>query len=549
VAQNLGSFNPSFSEIEKGRDWWGANGGSYTHQRCDEFFPQKYYQLDVQEISWRFHTDLPPTTMWAYGPLDPATRTSTSSIPGPMIQAKYGEPIVIRINNKLPANHVGFGSPETATHLHNMHSPAESDGFPGDFVTPSNYRDQAYPMCSAGYDQYRAVDPVKYPDGDPREVLNTLWYHDHRFNFTSHNVYKGLFGFFNAFDSIDCNDETGALFPATSLRLPSGKYDVMLGFQDPQFDNSGNIFFNVFDTDGHLGDKIACNGKIQPFMNVEARKYRFRLLDGGPSRFYQFFLAKGGGINGTTVPAQGYSDWKNMSVIANDGNLLPSPINSTSVLLGVANRMDVVIDFSLYKPGDTLYLMNRLVQLSGRGPTYELMNPGYPVLQFRVQPLTAPDNSKLPSKLRDLPVPTATELGSAVQRSFVFGRANGGWTVNGVLADISAPFTDPNTGRKVTPKQGTCEIWTLQNNSGSWSHPVHIHFEEFQILDRNGVKPGGSGYPFPYEVSRKDVLVLRPNESVRLFFRFRDFLGHYVMHCHNVVHEDHAMMIRWDIVP
>jgi FtsP/CotA-like multicopper oxidase with cupredoxin domain len=163
------------------------------------------------------------------------------------------------------------------------------------------------------------------------------------------------------------------------------------------------------------------------------------------------------------------------------------------------------------------------------------MDPGVPVLKFKVHGLVkAPDPSVVPAKMRPLPRPTPAELKTAVQRTFEFNRSNGGWTVNGQLAQITTPTA--------SPQMGSCEIWTIRNSSGSWSHPVHIHFEEFQILDRNGVPPK------PFEVSRKDVLQLGPNESVRCFFRFRDYKGRYVMHCHNVVHEDHAMMIRWDIV-
>jgi FtsP/CotA-like multicopper oxidase with cupredoxin domain len=526
-----------FDEYEStARDWWASNKSSsypmvngLAHQRYYEFPAQKWYQMDLKEVAWYFHRDLQtlgkPAMMFAYcGPHGP-------TVPGPMIQARYGEPINVRFNNMLPANHVGFGVPETATHLHNMHSPCESDGYPGDYVSPGNYRDQHYPMIRAGYN----ASPLT--NGDYRESLGTLWYHDHRFNFTSQNVYKGMFGFFNAFDELDCNDETGTLYPNTNLRLPSGKYDVMLGFNDPQFDNLGNIFFNVFDTDGHLGDRIAVNGKISPYMNVARRKYRFRLLDAGPSRWYQFWLSKG-------LPKAGVNNWQQMQLIANDGNLLENPVPVDSVMLGVANRMDVVIDFSNYNDGDTVYLVNRAEQVSGRGPTYNVMDPGVPVLKFIVSgraPAADPSMPwlKLPKPpsgvtMRPLPRPSATELATAVQRTFNFNRANGGWTVNGKLADISVPTA--------SPKQGSCEIWTIQNSSGSWSHPVHIHFEEFQILDRNGVPPQ------PYEVSRKDVLQLGPNETVRCFFRFRDMLGHYVMHCHNVVHEDHAMMIRWDIV-
>ena len=512
-------LNPPFNQTEvPGRDWWASNPSlSYPigHQRYSEFPAKKWYQIDVKEVPWYFHTDLQlfyrkPAMMFAYN----------SIVPGPMIQAKYGEPFVVRFNNMMPANHVGLGVPETATHLHNMHSPAESDGFPGDFVTPGNYRDQHYPMIRAGYDASPKTN------GDYRESLGTLWYHDHRFNFTSQNVYKGLFGFCNAFDEYDTGNENDKL--STALRLPSGQFDVMLGFQDPQFDNSGNIFFNVFDTDGHLGDRVAVNGKIQPFMDVQRRKYRFRLLDGGPSRFYQFYLSQG-------APQAGVNSWQQMTLIGNDGNLLEAPLLTDNVLLGVANRMDVVIDFSKYADGTELYLVDRLEQLSGRGPTYNIMDPGYPVLKFKVHGTTpAADPSVVPLKLRPLPRPTATELATAVQRSFSFNRAQAGWTVNNQLADITTPMA--------SPKQGTCEIWTLQNTGGSWSHPVHIHFEEFQILSRNGVAPPN------YEVCRKDVLILRPNEIVKLFFRFRDLQGHYVMHCHNVVHEDHAMMMRWDIV-
>jgi FtsP/CotA-like multicopper oxidase with cupredoxin domain len=301
-----------------------------------------------------------------------------------------------------------------------------------------------------------------------------------------------------------------------------------MSFLDPQFDAAGNIFFNVFDTEGHLGDKIAVNGKIQPYLNVQARKYRFRLLDTGPSRFYQFFLSNG-------LPTPGQTHWEAMTLISNDGNLLAAPLATDSVTLAVAERMDVVIDFSKYGAGDKLYLVNRMQQTSGRGPDFKLMDPGVPVLQFIVQPLIEPDSSQVPSLLRPVPVPTAAELTNAVHRSWEFNRSNGAWTVNGL-------FFDPTVAR-ATVTQGSTEIWTIKNGGGGWSHPIHIHFEEFQILSRNGAPPPLS------ERGRKDVMLLHPDEEIKVFFRFRDFTGHYVMHCHNVVHEDHAMMIRFDIVP
>ena len=502
------ALNPAFQPIEPARDWWGP----YTHQRYAEFPAKKFYQLNVQNANWSFHSELPKASLFTYG----------GTLPGPMIHATYGEPIVVRVNNMLQNIHYGFGFPDTATHLHNMHAASESDGYPGDFVTPGNYRDQHYPMICSGYDTF--PNPRGY--GDYRESLGTLWYHDHRIDHTAENVYRGLYGLFNAFDDYDTGNETDPR--ATALRLPSGDCDIPLSFLDPQFDPKGNVFFDVFDTEGHLGDKVAVNGKIQPYLDVQRRKYRFRLLDAGPSRFYQFFISQG-------LPSAGQKTWVPMTLIANDGNLLEKPLTVDNVLMGVANRMDVIVDFTDFHDGDALYLVNRLEQVSGRGPTANLMDPGVPVLQFRVHGLVpAHDPSVVPPLLRPLARPTEAELKSAVHRSWEFDRTNGSWAVNGKLADLKEV--------RATVTRGTTEIWTLVNKSGGWSHPIHIHYEEFQILSRNGAPPP------PFEVGRKDVAILGPNETCQIFFRFGEFTGKYVMHCHNVVHEDHAMMIRFDVV-
>ena len=122
------------------------------------------------------------------------------------------------------------------------------------------------------------------------------------------------------------------------------------------------------------------------------------------------------------------------------------------------------------------------------------------------------------------------------ERLWKFDYTGAQWTINGEVADMSVT--------SATVKQGTSEIWTMRNEGSTWSHPVHVHFEEFQIIERNGF-PVPSGDILK---ARKDVLWLGPNDEVKLLFKFRDFLGRYVIHCHNVVHEDQAMMLRWDIV-
>jgi FtsP/CotA-like multicopper oxidase with cupredoxin domain len=149
-----------------------------------------------------------------------------------------------------------------------------------------------------------------------------------------------------------------------------------------------------------------------------------------------------------------------------------------------------------------------------------------------VVPAKGKDNSLVPVKMRDLPPLNFSEV--AQRRTFNFGRSNGGCTVNGRFFDLGR--IDAHV------KRNTAEIWTL-TNGGGWSHPVHIHMEEFRILSRNGALPPAN------EGGRKDVIKLNPGETVSFFMRFRDWTGRYPMHCHNTVHEDHAMMVRWELEP
>src|SRR5262249_35699336 len=223
--------------------------------------------------------------------------------------------------------------------------------------------------------------------------------------------------------------------------------------------------------------------------------------------------------------------------ISNDGNLLPNPVNVESVRLGVAERADVIIDFAPLA-GKTLYLENRLEQTDGRGPTGNVLpaGQGNSVLQIVVDLPTVPDNSVNPATNPTFYALPSTAGTPTVTRTFKFERGNGQWQING-------QFMDCNQVRfKV--QQNTIEHWILQNSSGGWQHPIHIHFEEFQTLLINGSPPSNSPL---VQTGRKDVIRLEHNTEVELFFRFRDFLGRYPMHCHNVIHEDHAMMLRFDI--
>ncbi|PXW91338.1 FtsP/CotA-like multicopper oxidase with cupredoxin domain [Nitrosomonas sp. Nm84] len=513
--------------------------GRDKHQRWADFFgnPQlQYDQADTYELRAEevmdhvFHPDYPPQLVWNYiGKFE-----NGDPYPNPTFHARYGRPVIVRLYNELPDNHVGFGTPEISMHLHNLHTPSESDGFPGDYFSqtksgptlsgPGKYKDQFYPNVYAGLDDF-PKGPNNPVGGDKREALGTLWYHDHCLDFTASNASRGLAGFYLIYDALDSGDEHDPN-PA-ALRLPSGPYDYPLAFQDKRFDANGIQIFDQLSPEGTFGDKITVNGKIEPVLKVARRKYRFRLLNAGPSRFYQFHL-----VNEA-------NQVQSFIYISNDGNLLPKPLlNQFKVHLGVAERGDIVVDFSKYALGTELYLANRLIQTDTRGPG-NVRAPGMRVLKFIIdREPSEPDVSRVPSTLRPIRRPTLAEIAAAPVRTWIFSRKNSMWSINDKFVDVNSPAA--------RIAAGGMEIWELQNPSGGWSHPVHIHFEEGHILKRfkNGVE-----VPVPaHEKGRKDVYVLGPSESIRLFMRFRDFPGKYVMHCHNMIHEDHAMMVRWDIV-
>ena len=446
-----------------------------------------------------------------------------------------GLPVLVRFHNHLPSVTVpqAFGISEIAIHLHNAHTASESDGFPNDWVNsiadpkplnPLGFKDQHYPNVYAGY--VARNDNI----GNPAEALGSLWYHDHTIDFTAQNVYKGMAGPYVLFDYLDTGNET------TGLRLPSGKYDVPIFFNDFLLDDNFQLVFDLFNLDGILGDRFCANGAIQPFFDVDRRRYRLRLYNPGPSRWWEFAL-----FDGTN-----YMPFWQISI---DGNLLPEAVKVTSVKLAEADRVDIIVDFSKTK-ASRLYLVNRLEQVNGRGPTGKVLFPGTPIVQLNIG-AAAPDYSRDPEdpklgafQLRPLPDPDFKALqalaAKARTRVFRFERGNGAWQVNG-------KFYDEND-ISALPVQETGEVWVFQNGGGGWAHPIHVHCEEFRILSHNGIvpKPGVPINGF-IEYGRLDVAPLQISEEISVFIRFQDMSGRYAMHCHNVVHEDHAMMVRFDI--
>ena len=318
----------------------------------------------------------------------------------------------------------------------------------------------------------------------------TLWYHDHAVDETAQHVYKGLAGFY----IIEDDEEL-------SLNLPSGDYEIPMVIQDRSFNADGSFAYSG-NQSGELGDTILVNGVVQPYLEVANRKYRFRILNGSNRREYVLALSNGQPI----------------TQIGTDGGLLESPVDLDSIWTSPAYRVDVVIDFSQVPVGQSVILQN----LDGSGSTAEIMR--FDVVRSEV------DTSSLPSRLTT--IERLDPAQAVTTRRFTFSRRRGSWVINGRTYDPNR--IDAN------PKVNTVEIWELTNRS-MMNHPVHIHLAQFQVLGSTGNQPEYMGL--------KDTFLVRPMQTVRVIGRFANYTGKYVFHCHNLEHEDFAMMGNFEVLP
>ena len=311
-------------------------GEFFAHQRWDELFPKVGYVMSMgqQRInSTRFHPALPfqdTNSVWSFGSGSFRSNSGNSQIfgtlPAPLIKARYGEPMVARIYNNLPLDpgqNNGFGRNETSLHFHNAHNAGESDGASNAFHFPGTFYDYLWATTLARRDRIniaaterRASGPngsggLTRVAGDYRELQGTMWFHDHRFFFTAENVYKGSAGMINYYSGPDRGNES--ITDGINLKLPSGKlldygnidFDVNLMVSDATTSASGQLFFDIFDTDGFVGDLLLVNQQFAPFFEVLPRKYRFRILNACMARFIQLVLAD---ASGKAVPFPCYQD-------------------------------------------------------------------------------------------------------------------------------------------------------------------------------------------------------------------------------------------------
>jgi len=540
----------------------GGEAARDPHQRWAEFTPAVTYQLEMKAGTHQFHRDYLPSYIWGFN----------GKYPGPTILNAYGIPSLVRFKNSLPTSTSSFGTNTSTIHLHNGHTASESDGFAGDFFAPPLFKDNHYANAYAGIDDFGG-----FPKGDPREAQFTYWYHDHMMAETANNNYLGLNGVYLLY-----NDKCPPWEFSTpgSIRLPAyyGVTDIplFLGFKRfcaTDATNGRTEMFQVVGAAAPGTDKFTVNGKIQPKLAVRRRKYRFRLINSGVVLNWNFSLH---GPTGAQKP---------MTVIASDGNLLrtPADVSATSgfptLEVHVASRMDVIIDFSQFNIGDSVYLKeNTQTPQFVSTPTPPDAAPGVPigtvVMRFDVIGNTIiPDTPPIPSTLTDLPpIPAAAPGVDPFEWGFRFipGQADGNnfRVSHSSVAESNANHTatflpfDPFRVDHVVLR-GSTEEWIIRNDTlaGAWLHPVHIHLEEGRILERTVCSvPSATGcLPanrtpvalLPWEDgnnARRDVYPVPGQHRLRIRLAFRDFHGRYLIHCHNMNHEDAFMMVRWDVV-
>ncbi|WP_078379246.1 multicopper oxidase family protein [Sutcliffiella halmapala] len=482
-----------------------------------------YYEVKMTECKQSLHRDLKETTIWGY----------EGCYPGPTIEVESGEQVFIKWMNNLPKKHllpVDFtvhgahkDVPEvrTVVHVHGASVEAESDGYPEAWFTRNFEQVGPYFMKEVyQYDNY--MDPC------------TLWYHDHALGITRLNVYAGLAGFYLIKNKWE-----------RSLNLPTSEYDIPLLIQDRTFHDDGSLFYpNQPDNPvpeletsvvpEFFGNTILVNGKVWPYLNVEPRKYRFRVLNGSNSRFYRIKLNSG----------------QLMYQIGTDSGFMEHPIGIREIILAPAERAELVIDFTNLD-GESVIMTN---DAPAPFPNGEKENEINEVLEFRVQhPLQHIDTSVIPQFLEKIP---KLSMQSVSKKRFLtldhtldkYGRElmlldNKDW---------DAPISE-------IPKLGSTEVWYLINLTPD-THPIHIHLIDFQILSRREFDvdrylrekiihyTGPVLPPEPQESGRKDTVRANPNQVTEIIMKFGPYCGLYVWHCHMLEHEDYEMMRPYVVI-
>ncbi|KAH9999562.1 Cupredoxin [Xylariaceae sp. FL0662B] len=434
---------------------------------------------------WYFEIEIRPFNQQIYLNLNPARLVGYDGIsPGPTFVIPRGTETVVRFINDADL--------QNSVHLHGSPSRAPFDGWAADLTFPGEFKDYYYPNF---------------------ESARLLWYHDHALGITAENAYFGQAGAYILTDAAD-----------DALGLPSGygEFDIPLILSSKFYNDDGTLQSTVGEDESVWGDVIHVNGQPWPFFNVEPRKYRLRFLNSSPSRNFGLYFVRSSQPDGR-LPFQ---------VIASDAGLLERPVTSPQLIVSVAERWEIVFDFAPFA-GQTIDLRNDQ-QVGDLAVDDEFLNTDK-VMRFVVGAGPVDDPSAVPDPLREVPFPPAT---AGIDHSFRFHRTNGEWRINGV------GFADAANRVLANVPRGTVEIWELENGSGGWTHPIHVHLVDFKVISRSGNDRGVE----PYEaVALKDVVWLARGETVMVEAHYAPWNGVYMFHCHNLIHEDHDMMAAFNV--
>ena len=438
------------------------------------------------------HRDLPPTRLWSYGP----------DAIGPLLEARSHEELVVEWRNQLPPKHFlpidyslhgsGRDLPDSRTvvHLHGGRTPSGDDGYPEHWYPSGQSR-----VCH-------------YPN---RQDAAMLWYHDHAMGTSRLNLYAGLMGVYLLRDAHE-----------QQLNLPSGNFELPLVLYDRIFDHQGQLFYPVSPDPEHpwmdevIGDAMIVNGRVQPFFEVEPRRYRLRVLNAANARFFRL----------------GLSNSASFHQIGADQGLLPAPVQLATLLLAPGERADLIVDFAPM-----------------RGESVQLTNGAFQMMQFRVASAPVGDSSQIPGKLP--PRIVLPENASARTREMTLNEFKDRAGNPLVMLLNRTPWHMPVTE---TAKLGSTEIWSFVNLTDD-THPIHLHHVRFQVLDRRPFDrevyllhkaplsfTGSALVPNSNETGWKDVVQCPPNMVTRIHISFDGYPGRYLWHCHVQEHEANEMM-------
>jgi spore coat protein A len=457
-----------------------------------------FYRMAMHEVRQKVHRDLAPTRMWSF----------ENSFPGPTIEVKSGEGAIVQWANDLPSRHFlpidhtlhgaerSLPEVRSVIHLHGGRTPAASDGYPEEWVVPGKSQTCFYPA---------------------KQDAALLFYHDHTMGINRLNIYAGMQGMFVVRDAQEA-----------ALHLPSGKYEVPLLIADRLLRKDGQLVYPMSEHPDRpwvpevFGNAILVNGKLLPYLDVEPRRYRLRIMNGSNGRFYRLSLA----------------NKAELQVIGNDQGLLSAPAAVKRVPLAPAERVDVLVDFAAMA-----------------GTHVKLVSDSFDIMEFRVAAKGGADTSDLPAILRP-PVRLEPAIAVQTRRLTLDERMDDIQRSMGMVLN-NTPWHAPITEK---PTLGTTEIWELVNLTDD-SHPIHLHLVRLQILDRRRFDQfeyqakgtlrftGPVQPPEAHEAGWKDTVRADPGMVTRIVVPFEGYAGRYVWHCHILEHEDNEMMRPYEVLP